>query len=517
MAKSSIVIVAIMLLLGMFSASNAMDGHTVEYPELINAEAFFPNGSFAMISLNSTILENNYKYNYCPGVDMDALRELRLEVLEKWVSRTNQDFDHILDIYRTYGTTDTLANGTISPYIHLFIADGIGTYSGREVAAEYALLAVDPSGVHLFSQLDASSVQWNNDNISAIYNIITNYTFYNGAFSLDGFINTQYIRYEPCTANVWIDYSRQDPLVSRFLAASTGAQASPQEICTVIMDSCTGSNQVYDTFQDCVNYMSGVAANSEPCPGKYIGNTTTCHKFHANSAIYLPEVHCPHVRPYTSTVCRDFCVTRGCGNCDPNAECVFNTPFGKLVPTYECRCRDGYVGDGKTCTRIPCQGDWNCPSDYSYTKCNGTCGCRTSGGFLWNSTQDAINQNKACGCGENEFINWFNGSPECVPIGRCREVWQCPQAATQYNSITCSQYGTNVLIPYKTCLCNYGYANLGFARNCECPAPGREVWSTTKQGTLCLTPSECTDNYHCSSGSCAIPPGQWLGVCVPAA
>ncbi len=82
MAKSSIVVVAIMLLLGMFSTSNAMDGHTVEYPELINAEAFYPNGSFAMISLNSTILENNYKYNYCPGVDMDALRELRLEVLE---------------------------------------------------------------------------------------------------------------------------------------------------------------------------------------------------------------------------------------------------------------------------------------------------------------------------------------------------------------------------------------------------------------------------------------------------
>ncbi len=36
---------------------------------------------------------------------------------------------------------------------------------------------------------------------------------------------------------------------------------------------------------------------------------------------------------------------------------------------------------------------------------------------------------------------------------------------------------------------------------------------TLKQGTLCLSENECTDDFHCVSDKCIIPNGQWLGTC----
>ncbi|AGC02239.1 hypothetical protein H012_gp213 [Acanthamoeba polyphaga moumouvirus] len=513
MARYEILFITFFMLSFINSISCQNHNHS-ESPELINAEVFFPNGSFVIVTINATVLENDYKYNPCPGVDMEALRQQRLEVLKIWVTRTNYDVPHLLNVYKTYGTSDIL-NNKISEYLNLLSIDEIGTFSALEVASEYAILAVDPNGVQLYSQLDPASIKWSNDNISLTYNIITNYTFKSSGITLDGFVNEQYLRYRPCTAEVWIDYSRQDTLVTRYLSSRSTSQSSPEEICDLVMSACTGVNQVYPTYAACLEYMTGVASNAEPCPSKYIGNTTTCHKFHANSAVYLPQVHCPHVRPYNSTVCRDFCLTRGCGDCDPNAECVFGNKFGSLVPKYECRCRDGYVGNGKTCSRVSCSATYQCPSNYNYASCNATCGCKTSGGFYWNSSQSAVNQNNACQCRDGENVYWNNGVPECIPIGRCHEVWQCPQADTQYNSIKCRKYGTNSVIPFNTCLCNYGYENLGFAYDCQCPAPGKEVWSNSQNSVLCLIPSECTENYHCTSGQCLIPPGKWLGVCSP--
>ena len=35
--------------------------------------------------------------------------------------------------------------------------------------------------------------------------------------------------------------------------------------------------------------------------------------------------------------------------CDPNAECVFSTKFGKSMRVYKCECKDGYTGNGVQC------------------------------------------------------------------------------------------------------------------------------------------------------------------------
>jgi len=35
--------------------------------------------------------------------------------------------------------------------------------------------------------------------------------------------------------------------------------------------------------------------------------------------------------------------------CDPNAECVFSTKFGKGMRVYKCECKDGYTGNGVQC------------------------------------------------------------------------------------------------------------------------------------------------------------------------
>lgn len=501
----------LLLLALFFFACPVSFAHDGDHPELIPTEVFFPDGSFIMTTINATVVQNNYKNNPCPGVDPVALREERLKVLNKWVTRTNRDAEYILQVYDEVAAPDTV-NGNISEYLHIFSAVPIGTLAAMRVAAEYAILAVNPNGVHLYSSLDPASIYWHPDNITVSYNIITNYTFYGGAFTLDGFVSQQTMVFVPCGTKVWVDASLQDPLAVRFLS-SNSQRVTPEQICDLVIPSCTGKNTVYNSYKECLDYMRSVANNTQPCPAGYIGNTTICYQFHANSAVFLPEVHCPHTLP-NSTVCRNFCLTRGCGNCSKDAVCVSENAPGDILTKYKCKCKEGYVGDGETCTKVPCLASWQCPGDYNFVTCNnGTCGCRTSGGFLWNSTQQALNERKICSCGPNETVQWYNNAPECIPKGRCREAWQCPQK--NKNSITCAPYGTNPLIPYGTCLCNYGYDNPGFARDCQCSTPKREVWSETTKRSVCLSPSECTANHQCSSGRCHFNSTQdWLGTCV---
>nr|WIL04959.1 EGF-like protein [Cedratvirus duvanny] len=486
--------------------ASSQHGHPVsDNPELITAEVFYPNGSFVVLSVNTTKIQTDYNNLPCPGVDLEELKKDRTKVLQEWVTRTNYDIPHILNVYDKDATPDTV-NGTISEFLHVFSIPGFGAFSAKKVAEEYSILAVDPSGVHLFSYLDPTSLVWKEDGITVSYNIVTNYTFYNGAFSLDGFVSDQIAVFTPCSNKIWVDSSLQDPLITRFFGSQT-ASTPVEENCMYIMQYCTGDNQVYSTLEECIAYMKQVERKVQPCPGGYIANNTICYNFHRKSAAYLPQVHCPHVSP-TSTVCRDFCLTRGCGNCDANAECVLTTRPGEILSTYACKCKEGYIGNGQTCSKATCTGAWSCPTSYNFATCvNSTCGCKKAGGFLWDGSK-----NDVCSCGRNEEVYYVNGEPQCMPLGRCREVWQCPQ---KDNTVRCDVYGTNALLPFKTCLCNYGYDNLGFARDCQCSAPKREIWSPSANGFVCLTPDECSENYHCASGkTCQKSSGSWLGTCV---
>ncbi|SOB73976.1 EGF-like domain-containing protein [Cedratvirus lausannensis] len=486
-------------------ASSQHEHPVSDNPELVTAEVFYPNGSFVVVSINTTKIQTDYNNVPCPGVDLQELRQARLVALKEWVERTNQDMEYILSVYDKRATPD-IVDGKISEFLHVFSVPGFGAFSALKVAAEYSVLAADPNGIHLFMYLDPTSIVWRDDGITVDYNVIINYTFPLLGFSLDGFVSEQTAVYPPCSDKIWVDASLQDPLVVRFLGSRSGAY-SKEENCLDIMRFCTGPNQVYATYDDCISYMTGVEQKPHPCPGGYIANDSVCYNFHKKSAEYLPEVHCPHVSP-TSSVCRDFCLVRGCGNCHANAECILTTKPGELLSSYACKCKEGYIGDGQTCTKATCTGAWNCPTSYNFATCvNSTCGCKKAGGFLWDGSKSDV-----CSCGRNEKVYYVNGEPECMPLGRCRELWQCPQ---KYNTVSCSTYGTNALLPFKTCLCNYGYDNLGFARDCQCSAPKREIWSPSKNGFVCLRPDECSEGYHCSSGkTCQKAPSSWLGTCV---
>eukprot|EP01089_Gocevia_fonbrunei_P017903 TRINITY_DN5954_c0_g1_i1.p1 TRINITY_DN5954_c0_g1~~TRINITY_DN5954_c0_g1_i1.p1 ORF type:complete len:494 (-),score=82.83 TRINITY_DN5954_c0_g1_i1:57-1493(-) len=454
----------------------------------------------------------------CPGVDMTALRAERERVLYIWVSRMNYDQQYMLDAYDNFTTSD---DGN-PEHVHEFIIDTFGSYHTRIVAEEYALLAVDPNVFQLFTLADPVSLRWTESNI-VWYKAITNYTFnfMPTKPTYDGFINDNLLKFEPCTAKIWVDLSRQDVLVARAIVQDE--QNLPASvICGIIQSACVGANQVYDSQAACEDFIGNLGTS--PCPSGQLTNTSNCYFFHATAASYLPDYHCPHVRPGyhpkgPSVKCVDFCLTEGCGNCHADAHCEFKTPFGQLTPSYTCVCNDGYSGDGTdSCVENSCTADYDCPSQTPFVDCiNNRCHCAES--FYWNTSAAAASQAKSCGCLANENLVWTNGVPECVPIGRCRaghrEDCTIPMGPHSWNSVKCREYGSNVLLDhlYKTCLCNYGYDNLGFALACQCSSPKREVWDAASQGNLCLKPTECTENYHCSSGRCNKAVGATVGTC----
>jgi hypothetical protein len=452
----------------------------------------------------------------CPGVDMTALRAEREEVVYIWASKTNIDQQHLRDVFQQHTTEDS------SDYPHAFIIDSFGRFDGRLVAEEYAILAVDPLVFQLFTFADPVSFRWEDSN-EVWYKAVTNYTFnfLPGKPEYDGFVNDAMIRFAPCTAKVWISYTRQDPLVARAIVSSE-RNLTPTQVCTVIQSACTGEWQVYESQAACEEYIG--ALSDSPCPSGQLTNTSNCYFFHGTAAVYLPEVHCAHVRPWyspdgPSDKCVDFCLTEGCGNCHEDAHCEFTTPLGELASSYACVCNDGYTGDGVThCVEKSCSADYQCPSDTPFVDCDEElCTCIES--FNWDSSDSAANAHSACACGLNQNLLWTNGVPECVPIGRCREGHREDCTGSNgphtWNTVTCGEFGSNVLLDhlYKTCLCNYGYDNPGFANACECSAPKREVWDPLSAGNICITDDQCTQNWHCASNSCTIGIGDVVGSC----
>lgn len=149
--------------------------------------------------------------------------------------------------------------------------------------------------------------------------------------------------------------------------------------------------------------------------------------------------------------CTDSCVPF-CQNCSPNGFCAGSINIDASV-NYFCKCKDGYTGDGHTCTPNTCTANWQCQSPtYSTTCTNGICQCANS--FEWNTTTAAQQAGAVCACNSSSTLYWNGNVAECIPIGRCRQRWQCPQ---DYNSVTCIQYGQNAFIPYDTCVCNFGF------------------------------------------------------------
>lgn len=71
--------------------------------------------------------------------------------------------------------------------------------------------------------------------------------------------------------------------------------------CQLVIATCTGANEVYASFNDCLVDCGGLD-DSEPFDVSDTGgDTLACRTYHASVATQDPETHCPHTAVVSST------------------------------------------------------------------------------------------------------------------------------------------------------------------------------------------------------------------------
>jgi len=118
-----------------------------------------------------------------------------------------------------------------------------------------------------------------------------------------------------------------------------------------------------------------------------------------------------------------------------------------------------------------------------------TCQCVPT--LTWNSTTGA------CECLPGETIFWNGSIPNCVAKGKCfndNYRYQCFQSSS---SVKCLPTPQNPTAIFGSCICNYGYCG-GYETDCKCIDGKRELWSTSLGSNVCLTTTECTEDWHCT-------------------
>ncbi|KAM5151996.1 uromodulin-like [Mantella aurantiaca] len=145
--------------------------------------------------------------------------------------------------------------------------------------------------------------------------------------------------------------------------------------------------------------------------------------------------------------------TTNCLECDPNAKCEdFSGRKG-------CVCKDGYIGDGFTCSDIDeCAYSWT-------NNCNEHC-INTEGSFT-------------CGCTEGYTLNPAN---KCFDINECLD----PNLHRCHSEAICSNTAGNY-----SCSCPYGYFGDGF--HCELDECKTNVCGHDMECVKYLGSYECFD------------------------
>lgn len=446
--------------------------------------------------------------------DLAADRQLHVEY---WITRTASTANSV----RAY-----LDNVT-DPSLTRVVVEA-GNFAPKIIGREYDVLAESTAGFIGINILTINAI-WDTyttkyiatDYVQVDYSVfiqILNFT----TFQLSPYQSFRFrevIGFLPSSDVMNLTFTYQDPDAAK-LFDNTVAGISHAFICSAAFFGCNVSkpgggtyltDTGFTTEAECVDFLDHLALN-DPCPFPQRSNTTDCRNLHALSSIALPEVHCAHVRR-DSVVCNDTCLP-ACANCDVNAKCLgsFPDPTTSVAPHYECKCKNGYVGNGTTCTAKSCYYG-NCPSLYgSYDCSTGLCMCTET--FTANPV--GYGTNNLCSCPTGGHI-FYNGSkPICVPEGRCfQEKWECNLQAP--NQVKCARYNVNnTLSLFKGCLCNYGF-NGGWEYPCSCQSPKRVVWSNVFAGEVCLSTNECTvgDGWHCAYPKvCVTPSGQQIGSCL---
>jgi len=127
----------------------------------------------------------------------------------------------------------------------------------------------------------------------------------------------------------------------------------------------------------------------------------------------------------------DECADPALNDCDENADCT-----DIVGGSYECQCKTGYEGDGKSCEDInECEGDTNtCNAEATCTNTEGGFECECNDGFEGDGKEcediDECADSSLNDCEENEQCRNTRGSYrcECVPPfgededGECRPL-----------------------------------------------------------------------------------------------
>jgi len=272
------------------------------------------------------------------------------------------------------------------------------------------------------------------------------------------------------------------------------------------------ANTGFTSVEHCISYFDSIP-NQGICPYPQLSDTRSCRTLHAFSSLFAPQIHCSHVRPVSNFVCKDSCLP-ACSNCHPDSECVATHPgipnnFTSIL--YQCKCKNGYIGNGTSCTPKTCNYG-NCPAVWGSFDCsanNNSNLCHCTETFFHNPTDTS---NNLCTCPITSRIIYLNSKPVCVPQGRCTEQWHCNKQ--NFNQVKCLQYGNNSFTLFKSCVCNYGFLG-GWEYPCTCPQGNRIVWSEALMGEVCFSPTQCTVNWHCpNSQHCVVDSDQIVGNCV---
>jgi hypothetical protein len=453
-----------------------------------------------------------------------TLTALRMANARTWILRALAK-DTMINAYNTVVNFSTIFH----------IVRGVGNFGPGIVALEYDYLAVGLGDILGYSPVvftsyvyDPSTTAWITPDVLLVdytQSLLTGFdtTTFKYLYNESGFRLQEYIQFDPNSALINTGYTINDPGALKMFEL-TQASLTPAQICGIAWQACNPANSTsywadtgFTDIVDCITFMTILQATPSVCPYPDRSNTTSCRGLHAFGALFLPSVHCAHVKR-DSVVCKEQCLP-ACANCDPKATCVPTFPNFPYTPAsfnavYKCQCPNGYVGDGLTCAPQPCSSGSICPSRFGTYTCSNTTGNLCQCNPSW-TPQPSVptSNNSLCVCPAPSVAYWYNSSYICLTQGRCisdTARYMCSQP----NNVVKCVLQQNDFNPLGLCQCNYGY-NGGIEYPCTCATGRRQIWSDALDGKVCLNATECTEQDDCGrSQTCVIPTGSQIGVCV---
>ncbi|MHA1680954.1 MAG: hypothetical protein ACTSUE_08090 [Promethearchaeota archaeon] len=228
----------------------------------------------------------------------------------------------------------------VTPNISVFVPYGIGLYEGVENMAEYVgiLFAANNRGLWIQDEQDPTAggtleFSINSHELSLAGK--SSGTFANGTYVYTDEILSQTYKFEGCETKISAMEVHASETFARFSSAFYILQKEYDEygkenICRFHEEYCTGPNQQYADFDDCITYMNSVPDYSPACEDAQLilsGNSVTCRFKHAFMIPVAPEKHCPHIG-------RDGDPNRNNveHKCEDAYECLFEEPDPSWPP-----------------------------------------------------------------------------------------------------------------------------------------------------------------------------------------